>query len=78
MKKFINKTFADTFDDYIIAIEEAGTNATLKKENAKLHLYNLADILDGRYSPDISPSTTIEQWESVNKGKAQDYAYLYK
>mgnify|MGYP003627781785 FL=1 len=69
----MNKTFTDIFDDYIIAIEEAGTNATLKKENAKLHLYNLADILDGRYSPDISPSTTIEQWESVNKGKAQMY-----
>lgn len=70
--------FLDIIETYIGVIEETGTKTTYEKSCAVECLRNLAEALDGRYSPDIFPCLSVEQWGRVNRGEITDYNYDYK
>ena len=69
--------FKPIIERYIHHIAIAGEKMNYDKACAIEALTNLAEILDGRYSPDIFPCLDVKSWGQVNRGEVNDYNYKY-
>jgi len=68
--------FKPIVEHYIDVLSD--DSVTYEKACAIDALTNLAEMLDGRYSPDIFPCVDVVQWGKVNRKEVIDYDYKHQ